>query len=252
MFQNRIFAVLIIFLLLTIAGCNKGLDSSSSPKKYQMDLTNLPKKNQNIMKTKSGGGTLTFFPASIEVVVNKKYYIPPNYVPNDLVYPNVPFIFKEKVEKRKMRREAAKALEKMFAAAKKDGIYLRGVSAYRSYATQKRLFDSYVKRDGYQKARTYSAIPGTSEHQTGLAIDVSGSSGKCAAAPCFANTKEAEWLNKNSAIYGFIIRYPKRKESITGYRYEPWHIRYVGKISMAIKKHDITLEEYLNVKSVSK
>lgn len=252
MFHNRICAVLIIFLLITIAGCNKSFDRSSSPKNNQMKLTNSSNKNQNIIRIKSGGGKLTSYPASIAVVVNKTYYMPPNYVPKNLVYPNVPFIFKKKVEKRKMRIEAAKALEKMFAAAKKDRIYLSGVSGYRSYTTQKALFDRYVKRDGYEKARTYSAIPGTSEHQTGLAIDVSGSSGKCAAAPCFANTKEAKWLNKNSAKYGFIIRYPKGKESITGYRYEPWHLRYVGNISKPIKAHGITLEEYLNVKSVSK
>ena len=126
-------------------------------------------------------------------------------------------------------------------------IYLSGVSAYRSYKTQKALFDYYVKRDGYAKARTYSAIPGTSEHQTGLAIDVSGSNGKCAAASCFANTKEASWLKKNCGKYGFIIRYPKGKEKITGYKYEPWHLRYVGNISTPIQTNGITLEEYLHV-----
>ena len=125
--------------------------------------------------------------------------------------------------------------------------YISGVSAYRSYKTQQALFNRYVKRDGYEKARTYSAVPGSSEHQTGLAIDVSGSSGKCAAASCFANTKEAAWLKKNSQKYGFIIRYPKGKESITGYKYEPWHLRYVGNISSNIQSRGITLEEYLRI-----
>lgn len=253
MSRKIISGFLIVFLIINIIGCTKSLDKSSSSKEKQISLKNSPtKKSDKISKTKISAVTLTAYPASIAAVVNKKYYIPIDYVPKDLVYPNVSFLFSEKIEKRKMRREAAKALERLFAAAKNDGISLSGVSAYRSYATQKVLFNNYVKRDGFEKARTYSAIPGTSEHQTGLAIDVSGSSGKCAAASCFANTKEAIWLNKHSKDYGFIVRYPKGKESITGYEYEPWHLRYVGNISKAIKSRGITLEEYLHVFPVSK
>ncbi|CAH2715342.1 hypothetical protein BACCIP111895_02526 [Neobacillus rhizosphaerae] len=249
MFKNSIRVLLMIFLIINAIGCTKNSNKSIQPKSskiQQMNVTNSPSKK------KISAVTLTAYPASIAAVVNKKYYMPVTYVPKDLVYPNVPFLFNEKIEKRKMRKEAAKALERLFAAAKKDGIYLSGVSAYRSYSTQKVLFNNYVKRDGFEKARTYSAIPGTSEHQTGLAIDVSGSNGKCAATSCFANTKEATWLKKNCAKYGFIIRYPKGKESITGYKYEPWHLRYVGNISTAIQTRGITLEEYLHVTPVSK
>jgi zinc D-Ala-D-Ala carboxypeptidase len=249
--KKSINVFLIIFLIINIIGCTKNLNSSISSKKKPPDgLTN--SSNKNISKAKISAVTLTAYPTSIAAVVNKKYYMPVDYIPKDLVYPNVPFLFKEKMEKRKMRSEAAKALERMFAAAKKDGISLSGVSAYRSYTTQKTLFNNYVKRDGIEKARTYSAIPGTSEHQTGLAIDVSGSTGKCAAESCFANTKEAIWLKKHSADYGFIIRYPKGKESVTGYKYEPWHLRYVGNISEPINNRGITLEEYLQVYPVSK
>ncbi|WP_274654517.1 M15 family metallopeptidase [Paenibacillus humicola] len=184
-------------------------------------------------------------PDSITALVNKQNELPDNYEPPDLVYPDVRFIFKEKIDKRKMRKVAATALEQLFAGAKKDGIYLAGVSAYRSYATQKAVFENYVKRDGEAKARTYSALPGTSEHETGLAIDVSGSDGKCAATDCFGGTPEAEWLAKHASEYGFIIRYPKGKEKITGYKYEPWHIRYVGKdIAQVIAEKGLTLEEY--------
>jgi D-alanyl-D-alanine carboxypeptidase len=192
-------------------------------------------------------------PDSITVLVNKQFALPDNYEPNDLVYPDVPFLFKEKIEKRKMRKVAAGALERLFAAASKDGVKLAGVSAFRSYATQKTLFDNYVKKDGLIKARTYSALPGTSEHETGLAIDISGISGKCAAESCFAGTKEAVWLDKHAPEYGFIIRYPKGKEPITGYEYEPWHIRYVGtQIAAEIAKKGITLEEYYNAVPVAK
>jgi len=185
-------------------------------------------------------------PDDIAVLVNKSYRLPKNYKPDDLVEPNVPFIFKEKLEKRLMRKEAAEALEKLFAAAEKDGVPLAGVSGFRSEATQKALFESYVKRDGEEAARKYSAVPGFSEHQTGLAMDVTGINGKCPAEDCFAGTKEAKWLADHAAEYGFIIRYPKGKDDITGYQYEPWHLRYVGtKMAKDIADKGLTLEEYL-------
>lgn len=192
-------------------------------------------------------------PDSITAIVNKQYGLEEGYKPDDLVYPDVPFIFKEKIEKRMMRKEAATALEEMFAAADQDGVHLAGVSAYRSETTQTVLFNNYVKRDGEEKARTYSAVPGHSEHQTGLAIDVSGRDGTCAAESCFAGTKEAEWLAKHAPEYGFIIRYPEGKEAITGYKYEPWHIRYVGKeLAGVLAKQGLTLEEYYNAVPVTK
>lgn len=191
-------------------------------------------------------------PDSIEALVNPFNMLPDDYEPSDLVYPDVRFIFKEKIEKRMMRKEAAEALEKLFAGAEKDGIYLAGVSAYRSHKTQKALFDRYVKRDGYEKARTYSALPGTSEHETGLAVDVTSSDGKCAAADCFGDTKEAAWLKKHAAEYGYIIRYPEGKDEITGYQYEPWHLRYVGAdIAGEIAANGSTLEEFYNAVPVS-
>ncbi|MFX3636431.1 MAG: D-alanyl-D-alanine carboxypeptidase family protein [Candidatus Pristimantibacillus sp.] len=192
-------------------------------------------------------------PESVSVLVNKQNKLPENYKPSDLVYPDVKFIFNEKIDKRKMRKEAAGALEEMFAAAKQDGIHLAGVSAYRSHTTQKSLFERYVKKDGMEKALTYSAFPGTSEHETGLSIDVSGSDGKCAAEDCFGDTDEAEWLDKHASEYGFIIRYPEGADAITGYKYEPWHIRYLGEdISTEIASKGITLEEYYNAVPVSK
>ncbi|WP_270165369.1 M15 family metallopeptidase [Paenibacillus sp. SYP-B4298] len=192
-------------------------------------------------------------PESIAVLVNKQFSLPEDFEPTDLVYPEVRFTFTEKIEKRMLRKEAAAALESMFAAAEQDGIYLAGVSAYRSHSTQTALFNRYVKRDGEEKAKTYSAVPGHSEHETGLAIDVSASDGKCAAEDCFADTKEAKWLAKHVHEYGFIIRYPKGKDDITGYKYEPWHLRYVGDdIARDIQERDITLEEYYDAVPVNK
>ncbi|NIK79473.1 D-alanyl-D-alanine carboxypeptidase [Paenibacillus castaneae] len=199
------------------------------------------------------GRTVIAQPESISVLVNKQNKLPENYSPADLVYPDVRFVFKEKVEKRMMRKEAAEALERLFKAAEDDGVLLAGVSAYRAHSTQKSLFERYAKRDGEEKALTYSAFPGTSEHETGLAIDVSGSDGKCAAADCFGDTKEALWLEKHAHEYGFIIRYLKGKESITGYQYEPWHLRYVGTdIAAELAAGGETLEEYFGAVPVVK
>ncbi|MEH7502235.1 M15 family metallopeptidase [Neobacillus drentensis] len=191
-------------------------------------------------------------PEVIPVLVNKRNKLPDHYQPNDLIYPDIPFTFKQKAEKRQMRSEAGSAIEKLFAGAKQQGVNLLGVSAYRSHASQTALFNYYVNQDGLEKARKYSAIPGTSEHETGLAIDVTGGDGKCAAEDCFEGTKEANWLQAHAAEYGFIIRYPKGKDSITGYQYEPWHLRYVGKaIAKEIMNRGITLEEYVNATVVN-
>ena len=185
-------------------------------------------------------------PDAIDVLVNKEYALPPDYVPSDLVEPNVRFIFSEWHERRLMRAEAAAALEEMFAAAEEDGIYLAGVSGYRSYEYQEALFTAYVSADGLEEAERYSARPGHSEHQTGLAMDVSGSTGECAADACFAGTPEAEWLAAHAHEHGFIVRYPEGKEDITGYMYEPWDVRYLGKeLARKVYESGLTYEEFL-------
>ncbi|MGD8192726.1 D-alanyl-D-alanine carboxypeptidase family protein [Brevibacillus ginsengisoli] len=184
-------------------------------------------------------------PQDLLVVVDKQRSLPSSYIPEGLVEPNVPFPFQEKSEKRLMRPEAAKALEELFAGAQKDNITLYGCSGYRSYKTQKGLFDTYVKTQGPEHAAQFSAVPGKSEHQTGLAIDVSGADSKTRLEQSFGKTPEGLWLKEHCAEYGFIIRYPKGKEAITGYAYEPWHIRYVGKkVAQEITQRGTTLEQY--------
>ncbi|MFB7814434.1 D-alanyl-D-alanine carboxypeptidase family protein [Paenibacillus chitinolyticus] len=220
--------------------------------------TTSPTPNPSSKETGAGKGAdgseqVAAKPESMTVLVNKQFKLPDSYKPSDLVYPDVNFVFAEKIEKRMMRKEAAGALEKMFAAAKNDGTPLAGVSAYRSHSTQTTLFNRYVQKDGEAAAKKYSAVPGHSEHETGLAIDVSGSTGKCAAEDCFGGTPEAKWLEDHAHEYGFIIRYPKGKESVTGYQYEPWHLRYVGtQMAKDIKTKNTTMEEYLNAVPVAK
>ncbi|MED1468575.1 M15 family metallopeptidase [Bacillus salipaludis] len=228
-------------------------NTESKSDQQNQNKTESPKK-PTVKKPKGDSIQTVSNPESIPVLVNKQNKLPDSYNPKDLVATKVDF-FGAPVgsDKRKMRKEAADALQKLFAGAQKDGVTLLGVSAYRSHVTQVALFNTYVKRDGFEKARTYSALPGTSEHETGLAIDVTGGDGKCAASDCFGGTKEAVWLEKHVAEYGFIIRYPKGKEAITGYQYEPWHIRYVGKeIATKIMDKGITLEEYYYATPVNK
>jgi LAS superfamily LD-carboxypeptidase LdcB len=148
-----------------------------------------------------------------------------------------------------MRKEAASALEEMFRAAKADGINLYAVSGYRSYARQEAIFASNVRKYGLEKANQFSAKPGQSEHQTGLAMDITCTSVSYGLTQRFGSTKEGIWVKENANKFGFILRYQQGKESITGYQYEPWHLRYVGKeAAKEITERNVTLEEYLGAK----
>lgn len=192
-------------------------------------------------------------PESITVLVNREYLLPEEYIPEDLVVPDVPFSFYGTYEKSYMRKAAAAALEKLFAGAKEQNISLKGVSAYRSYSRQKEIYNRNVSTKGKKKANQVSAFPGSSEHQTGLTIDVSADSIGCALEQSFGKTIEGKWLANNCYKYGFTIRYPKEKEDITGYSYEPWHIRYVGKnLAKRLYKKKLTLEEYYQTTTVDK
>lgn len=189
-------------------------------------------------------------PTSILVLVNKYHRLPDGYRPPDLVEPNVPFPFKEKLEKRLLRKVAADALEKMFAASEAEGLHLYAQSGFRSYERQKAIFTSNTTRYGSaEKANQVSAFPGESEHQTGLTMDVTCPKVNYDLIEPFATTAEGRWLKAHAHEYGFIIRYPQGKTAITGYTYEPWHIRYVGvKAATDIYNRGITFEEYLGEK----
>ncbi|MFX3625326.1 MAG: D-alanyl-D-alanine carboxypeptidase family protein [Ectobacillus sp.] len=183
-------------------------------------------------------------PDSILVLVNKNRHLPDFYTPNDLIIPNVRFSFRGDREKMKMRKEAARALENLFQAAEQDKVYLFAVSAYRSYERQKALHTMYKKNEGAAVTAVSSAVPGTSEHQTGLAVDVSAQSVHFQLEPSFGNTKEGKWLAAHAHEFGFIIRYPDNKTATTGYMYEPWHIRYVGNPhARYLYERRLTLEE---------
>jgi D-alanyl-D-alanine carboxypeptidase len=175
--------------------------------------------------------------ASLQVVVNKHRQLDPvTYVPAKLV----------RIQGERLRTEAADAYKQFAQAAKSKGINVIPVSGYRSYSQQASLYDNYVTQYGQATADTLSARPGFSEHQTGLAMDIGNASGVCALQACFENTPAGKWAAEHGREYGFIIRYPAGAEATTGYTYEPWHLRYVGKTvaeDMLIKGK-ATLEEY--------
>lgn len=177
-------------------------------------------------------------PNNIDVLVNKNNKLPNNYIPNDLLPINSEFA----IGMQYLKYEAKEYFEKMCSKAKIDGYYIMAVSTFRSSDYQDKLYNNYCLEKGIEYANMCSAKKGHSEHQTGLAVDVSDKNGDY---DNFINTKEFEWMKNNAYKYGFILRYPKYKTDITGYMYEPWHYRYVGiNIARYIYENNITLEEY--------
>ncbi|MFL0266852.1 M15 family metallopeptidase [Candidatus Clostridium radicumherbarum] len=175
------------------------------------------------------------------LLVNDDHGLSKNYKPEKLTIPNIPFAAGVDQEEKHVAGNIVDPLEELVNAAKEDGVILLGKSGYRSYQSQMDTYTSRIKIDGKKLADAYVAKPGYSEHQTGLCIDITNQSGYFA-----KGTKEADWLAENCYKFGFIIRYPYGKKSITGIEYEPWHIRYVGeKAAKYIYDNGITLEEYL-------
>lgn len=170
-----------------------------------------------------------------QVLVNKYYKLPEDYEPEDLV----------DVESNygvgKLRKEAYEAYKKMQDDAAKQGINMYITSPYRSYKTQDALYNRYLSSDTQTNVDTYSARPGNSEHQLGLAIDILTPGYNFGT---FYSAPAAAWLEENAHKYGFIFRYPNDKIDITGYKYEPWHYRYVGDIATDVYESGVTYDEY--------
>lgn len=190
-------------------------------------------------------------PDSMLVLVNKNYALNEDYEPSDLVLPNVLSTDYNQNQNIYLRKEAAIHLEQLFYAAQNEaGLTLLARSGYRSYQTQISLYDRYVSQNGTEKADTFSARAGHSEHQTGLAMDVTADSVNRQLVTDFGITPEGIWLKENAHRFGYIIRYLEGREDETGYQYEPWHIRYVGvEAATEIYENNWILEQYLNKKS---
>ena len=171
-------------------------------------------------------------------LVNKYYSLPEKYAPKDIVDVSTTYAY----GKLKLRKDAYEAFKEMFNAAKKDDITIILNSGYRTYEEQKSVYDEYKNTKGEEFADGIAARPDFSEHQTGLALDIItyGATGKT-----FDTTDAFKWLINNADKYGFILRYPKDKENITGYSYESWHFRYLGKdLASKVKQSGLTFDEY--------
>lgn len=187
-------------------------------------------------------------PSYKTLLINKEHPLSDNFVPSRLAVVNIPFICVKNEDKCKMHPKAAKAMKKMWKKAHDLGLEIYGISAYRSYSRQKEIFLESVKQKGMETTLLNIAPPGCSEHQSGLAIDVSSPACYFHLDESFGKTGEYLWLTKHAHRFGFIIRYPYGTRHITGYNPEPWHLRFVGKkAAFEIYSKRITLEEYLKI-----
>jgi LAS superfamily LD-carboxypeptidase LdcB len=188
-------------------------------------------------------------PDHLYALVNKLNQLPESYTPSDLREPQIRFSFSGSDEKRNLRDAAATGLEAMFEAADAASLQLFALSGYRSYNRQRDIYNNNVSTRGVEATDKVSARPGHSEHQSGLAMDITSESAGFNLVYAFGETEEGIWVRENAHLYGFIVRYGKDKTPITGYDYEPWHLRYIGlDLASYIYEHQITLEElYIHV-----
>ena len=218
---------------------NASIKSSTTQVTTASSTTTTRKKKQDVSVSNNTDG-LKIIDGIL--IVNKSYPLPKDYVPTNTYKDATGLNYCSEC----INVDAYEKYKLMKADMASLGMNIWIQSGYRSYSLQESLYNKYVNRDGKLAADTYSARPGHSEHQTGLAFDLNSISDD------FQYTSEGKWINENAWRYGFILRYPKSKESITGYKYESWHLRYVGE-DLATKLYNngdwITLEEHFNLTS---
>lgn len=222
----------------------------AQPETLAETVTKAPEQNTPETPTFNKSARSLTDPTSIWFVANKHYALPISYVPSDLtVLSGVPLRLAASEEQMKIRKVAESQLLRLFADAKSAGLQLEFGSGYRSASYQKVLYNGYVQSMGQAEADKSSARPGHSEHQTGLALDFTRVDGSCHLEACFGDLAEGKWLAENAYKYGFMLRYPEGKETITGYMYEPWHYRYVGtELSTELHSKQVqTLEEFFGL-----
>lgn len=196
-----------------------------------------PSENKPVQEKPSEDVQPTYFDCEYGrvLVINKSYAVGPSYYPANMI--TVP-------GGEQLVEDVYAAFSKMQQDAAAEGLNLYIPSGYRTYETQNRLYNNYCSRDGKAAADTYSARPGHSEHHSGLCFDLNSIDDS------FADTAEGKWVAANCHKYGFVIRYPKSKEAQTGYKYEPWHLRYLGiDFATNLYENDLCLEEYLGITS---
>ena len=236
--------ILIVLLAIRLFG-GKGKEEPA-PETSQPVVTETPVPQESAEAEVTVDPSVFTDPDSYLILANKKHRLPEGYEPSDLATPEVEMRYNTWT----LRLEAAEALERMFAAAEEEGIHLVMGSGYRGESFQTTLYNGYCEQYGCDVADQISSRPGYSDHQTGLATDLCGTDENYDLSEAFETTAEGTWLKDHAHEYGFIMRYPKGKEEITGYSYEPWHFRYVG-VEYATKIYEkgewYSFEEYFNV-----
>ena len=242
--MRKLYVFTIVLGIVLMMGCSPNNDSSDNLDSEDLgeevvaeELTEM-ELMQNEIEADRLAGNLIF--------VNKENSLNVDYIPSDLT--DIIYYAKDRTAQgRSMREEAATAFHALSEGAALEGYEIVITTAYRSAAFQSDLYYGYVNSKGQDWADQYSAKPGTSEHQTGLAADCSSPSVGYQLTSSYGEAQEGIWLRDHCSEYGFIIRYPEGKEDITGYNYEPWHIRYVGKPAASImKEKNWSFEEFLS------
>ncbi|HMS23555.1 MAG TPA: M15 family metallopeptidase [Candidatus Saccharibacteria bacterium] len=232
--EKLLYAVAITLLAIFAFGQLKSLLTREEQRAYKSGEV-----VSSINKTKYS----TSEPASLWVIVNKQNPLPKTYSPANLS--EVKALTVTNPDESKLREDANKALADLVKSAGKEKLKYQMISGYRSYDLQNIVYGGNVSSDGQKKADDTSARPGHSEHQTGLAVDLGRTDGKCRLETCFGDTPEGKWLADNAYKFGFIVRYQQGEQGIVGYSYEPWHLRYVGKeLADELFKKDLTMEEF--------
>jgi LAS superfamily LD-carboxypeptidase LdcB len=261
MVMQRIFLAIVILLLAAIAGAfgyrvylnreirEKERIAAETTPEPTPEATPEPTPEPTPTPTVDPEEDPRFYdPEGYLMIANKKHKLPDGYEPADLIELDVPLVHSYENQ---LREEPGKALMEMFDAAKEDGLRLILGSAYRSAEYQESLYNTYLGRNTKEYVDSVSSRPGYSDHQTGCAVDIGDSTLANYLQQSFENTAEGQWLFENAYKYGFILRYPKDKEDVTGYAYEPWHYRYVGK-EYAKEIHEagegMTFEEFFGLK----
>ena len=267
--MKKVILILLLIMLSSLYGC--GPNSSDNVKDDNLDNAQTrqqnepedPKEEEEVQETVTSSEPENSQPSSQTpgiptpvrtlssdngdrlILANKQYALSSTFVPTDLVAVDGSLSTNQGIY---FKREAYDAYLNMLNDAKAQGIDFCICSTYRSYTTQSAIYNNYVANYGLEYANKISAYPGRSEHQTGWAVDITSKSMNYGLSQNFINYPEGQWINANCAEYGFIIRYLQGKEDITGYMYEPWHLRYVGvDVAKEIMAKGITLEEYLGV-----
>jgi D-alanyl-D-alanine carboxypeptidase len=250
--------IFLVLVVATVVVVSQNIDKTENPKK-------LAKNNTNLIDTSVDKASLLSITATISaqrstevssgvivtekgddllVLINKHIRLPEDYEPTDLV--TIDGKVGTTTHGMRLRKEATAALKKMSKEAKKDGVNLTVLSAYRSFWNQQATFSMWVGSSGLKSAETFSARPGHSQHQLGTTVDFTSESVNLGLAENFDTSDEGQWLATNAYKFGFVISYPKNKQSITGYIYEPWHWRYIGaENAQHMIDSGLILEEYL-------